>query len=115
MLGIPVSTLGLTLGVLVLALDVTLQILGSTLDRVIVVDGLVDDNSGYSGSDSKQYLQRHGPDEHTKDTGPRLTTAGRSSDIITYVWYAGKSLLQARKAKRREAYVQGMKDLQVER
>ena len=84
MLGVPVGTLGLTLGVLVLALDVTLQILGSTLDRVIVVDGLVDDNSGYSGSDSKQYLQKHEPDEHAKDTGLRLTTAG-SSDIIIYV------------------------------
>ena len=57
MLGVPVGTLGLTLGVLVLALDVTLQILGSTLDGVIVVDGLVDYNCAYSGSDSKQYLR----------------------------------------------------------
>ena len=65
-LGISVSTLGFTLGVLVLALDVTLQILGSTLDGVIVVDGLVDDNCAYSGSDSKQYLRKHEPDEHKK-------------------------------------------------
>ena len=31
-LGIPVSSLGLTLGVLVLSLDVALQVLGSTFD-----------------------------------------------------------------------------------
>lgn len=57
MLGIPVSSLGLALGVFVLALDVTLQVLGSTFDGVIVVDSLVNDNSAYSGSDSEQYLQ----------------------------------------------------------
>ena len=58
-LGIPVSSLGLTLGVLVLSLDVTLQVLGSTFDRVIVVDGLVNDNSANSGCDSKQYLAKY--------------------------------------------------------
>ena len=57
MLGIFVSSLGLTLGVLVLALDITLQVLGSTFKRVIVVDGLVDDNCANSGSDSDQNLQ----------------------------------------------------------
>ena len=56
MLGILVGSLGLTLGVLVLALDVALQVLGSTLKGVIVVDGLVDNYCADSGSNADQNL-----------------------------------------------------------
>ena len=57
-LGIPVGSLGVTLDILVLSLDITLQVLGGTFDGVIVVDGLVNDDCANSGSDSEQYLQQ---------------------------------------------------------
>ena len=82
MLGIFVGSLGLTLGILVLALDITLQVLGSTLKRVIVVDGLVDDDCANSGSDSDQNLQSRQQRSVTYSGGHRVfvqCTAGLSS------------------------------------
>lgn len=57
MLDIPVGALGLTLGVLVLSLDIALQVLGSSLKRVVVVDCLVDDDTTDHCGHSKKNLQ----------------------------------------------------------
>ena len=57
MLDIPVGALGLTLGVLVLSLDIALQVLGSSLKRVVIVDCLVDDDTTDHCGHSKKNLQ----------------------------------------------------------